>query len=103
MGVCCVLPTSLAKLGLSHPGATVRHRRIDIKAYPSSGFACAILYFPGSAHFNRSMRLYAKKHGWKLSDRDLTHKDGTCVVPRTEQEVFKVLDMEFKSPAQRDV
>lgn len=35
------------------------NRRIDIKVYPKSQFPFAILYFTGSAYFNRSMRLFA--------------------------------------------
>lgn len=37
------------------------HRRLDIKVYEKSFFPFAILYFTGSAYFNRSLRLFAKK------------------------------------------
>jgi len=37
------------------------HRRIDIKVYEKDAFPFALLYFTGSAYFNRSLRLYAKK------------------------------------------
>jgi hypothetical protein len=32
-------------------------------------FAFALLYFTGSDHFNRSMRLFASKKGYSLSDK----------------------------------
>merc|ERR1711920_508917 len=47
------------------------HRHIDIKVYKPEHFAFAILYFTGSDHFNRSMRYFAKKKGWTLSDTHL--------------------------------
>ena len=53
------------------------YRRIDIKVYPRSMYAFALLYFTGSDHFNRSMRWYAHylkigHHvGHKLSDDGL--------------------------------
>ena len=37
-----------------------KSRRIDIKVYPKEQFAFAVLYFTGSAHFNRSMRVVAE-------------------------------------------
>ena len=43
------------------------HRRIDIKTYPRRYSAFAMLYFTGSDHFNRSMRSYADKTGFKLT------------------------------------
>ena len=84
MGICRLTPSS-------------PHRRIDIKMYPSHKFAFALLYFTGSDHFNRrwdwffwyqttqkkikfiwmvilncvlcSMRLFAHKKGYSLSDQ----------------------------------
>ena len=45
------------------------HHRIDIKYYPRDEFAFALLYFTGSDHFNRSMRLFARRKGIMLSDK----------------------------------
>lgn len=44
------------------------HHRVDLKYYPISQFAYAILYFTGSDMFNKNMRLYAMKQGFSLSD-----------------------------------
>ena len=72
----------LGSLKFSHSGAQTFfgicklaesevHRRLDIKIYPRSQLAFAMLYFTGSAHFNRSMRLFASKKGYSLSDEGL--------------------------------
>jgi DNA polymerase lambda len=42
-----------------------------MKYYPREQFGFAVLYFTGSDHFNRSMRLYAGKKGFTLSDHGL--------------------------------
>lgn len=54
----CKLPESL-------------HRRLDIKIYPRQYYAWALVHFTGSANFNRSMRLFAKKKGYRLSDEGI--------------------------------
>lgn len=48
------------------------HHRIDIKYYHIQQFAFATLYFTGSDMFNRSMRLFARKKGYSLSDHGLS-------------------------------
>lgn len=87
-------------------------RRIDMKVYPKEQFGFALLYFTGSDYFNRSMRLFADKKGFTLSDHGLipTSKAGGSKVSKgisvpcqTEEEVFKALGLPYKSPAERDL
>ena len=89
-----------------------KSRRIDIKVYPKAEYGFALLYFTGSDYFNRSMRLYAEKKGYTLSDHGLApvqRIDGKkvskgMVVPcQTEEAVFKALGLPYKTPAERDL
>lgn len=89
------------------------HRHIDIKVYKPEHFAFAILYFTGSDHFNRSMRYFAKKKGYTLSDTHLapalrqnnskiftfTQKAIPC---KTEEEIFKALGLKYILPTDRN-
>lgn len=95
------------------PGAGQRHRRLDIIVVPYSEFACALLYFTGSAHFNRSMRALAKTKGMSLSEHALSaavvrNSQGVKVGPgqvlptATEKDVFKLLGLPYREPAERD-
>ena len=99
MGVC--------QLDEKHP-----NRRIDIKAYPKDQYGFALLYFTGSGNFNRSMRLFAQKKGYSLSDYGLTpvlRVKGETVaefesIPcPTEEDVFKALNLPFKAPNEREI
>ena len=96
------------------PIAGSRHRRIDIKVYPFKLYAFAVLHFTGSGRFNRSMRLLARKKGWRLSDkglvpciRDRKSKDaildtGASVDCRSEEEIFWALGLAFVPPQGRN-
>eukprot|EP01125_Pyxidicula_operculata_P009315 TRINITY_DN3069_c0_g1_i6.p1 TRINITY_DN3069_c0_g1~~TRINITY_DN3069_c0_g1_i6.p1 ORF type:complete len:100 (-),score=17.76 TRINITY_DN3069_c0_g1_i6:160-459(-) len=99
MGVCQLTP--------SHP-----HRRIDIKIFPSHEWACALLYFTGSGHFNRSMRLWARKCNMSLSEHALVRRYGKSdededkgepIPVKTEEDVFRALGLEYKPPEERDI
>lgn len=94
------------------PGANQRHRRLDIIVVPYDEFACALMYFTGSAHFNRSMRALAKTKQMSLSEHSL-NKDvvrqgsvkvhgGTPVPTLTEKDVFNVLGIPYRKPLERD-
>ncbi|DBA04420.1 TPA: hypothetical protein N0F65_010016 [Lagenidium giganteum] len=99
MGVC--------RLSKDHP-----YRRLDIKVYPRRFFGFALLYFTGSDHFNRSMRLFARKKGWSLSDKYLKKvvrnkgvgkiEVGESVVCYSEIDVFIALGVEYKDPIERN-
>ena len=104
MGFCC-LPEG-------HPQHSGINRRLDIKVYPVSMFPFALLYFTGSDHFNRSMRFYAKRCGWTLSDHGLQPATraagdkvwvGSTVVCRSERDVFDAMGLTFLPPHQRNV
>ncbi|XP_059025113.1 DNA polymerase lambda isoform X1 [Mustela lutreola] len=95
------------------PGPGRRHRRLDIIIVPYSEFACALLYFTGSAHFNRSMRALAKTKGMSLSEHALstsvvrdTHGlkvgPGRVLPTPTEKDVFRLLGLPYREPAERD-
>ena len=80
------------------------HRRIDIKVYEKSFFPFAILYFTGSAYFNRSMRLFAKKKGYHLSDKELSDRITGVKIPcNSEEDIFNALSLKYQKPEERDI
>ncbi|KAM4603801.1 DNA polymerase lambda [Polymixia lowei] len=94
------------------PGPGQRHRRLDIIVVPYNEFACSLVYFTGSAHFNRSLRALAKTKRMSLSEHSL-NKDvlrqgslkmysGTPLSTSTEKDVFSLLGVPFREPRERD-
>ncbi|XP_007479198.1 DNA polymerase lambda isoform X2 [Monodelphis domestica] len=95
------------------PGPGRHHRRLDIIVVPYSEFACALLYFTGSAYFNRSMRALAKTKGMSLSEHALSTAivrdghgvkvgPGRALPTPTEKDVFKLLGLPYREPSERD-
>lgn len=95
------------------PGPGRRHRRLDIIVVPHAEFACALLYFTGSAHFNRSMRALAKTRGMSLSEHALHTAvvrapggrkvgPGLVLPTPTERDVFTLLGLPYREPTERD-
>ncbi|KAM9792854.1 LOW QUALITY PROTEIN: DNA polymerase lambda [Neosynchiropus ocellatus] len=94
------------------PGVDRRHRRLDIIVVPYNEFACALMYFTGSAHFNRSMRALAKTKSMSLSEHSLNQSvvrqgttkvyAGTPLHTATEKDVFNLLGIPFREPTERD-
>ena len=75
-------------------------------------YAFALLYFTGSDHFNRSMRLFASKKGYTLSDKGiaLCIRDskrakfavGQMIPCYSEREIFQLLGLVYKEPWERN-
>ena len=76
-------------------------RRFDMKVWPRESLACAMLHFTGNADFNRRLRLYAKRHGFKLNDVGLNRADGTVIKCFDEEAVFTALGLKYIPPHQR--
>ena len=88
------------------------HHRIDLKYYHINEYPYALLYFTGSAMFNRSMRLYASKIGIQLSDhgavarrKKATDQFWDKPIPQcsTQSDIFKFLGLGYKTPKERDI
>ncbi|KAK7483972.1 hypothetical protein BaRGS_00024856 [Batillaria attramentaria] len=94
------------------PGVNRKHRRLDIIVVPYEEYACALVYFTGSAHFNRSLRHLCKKMGMSLNEHALKKGvvrkgaekiyEGTTVPTPTEESVFTALGVPFRPPEERD-
>jgi hypothetical protein len=93
------------------PQASGVNRRLDLKFYSAAHFPFALLYFTGSDHFNRSMRFFANRMGWSLSDSGLrptlrVRKDavakGKSIFVRCEQDVFVALGLRYVPPEKRN-
>lgn len=108
LGVCKILPKDPRSI-------PAKHRRLDIIVVPPKEKATALMYFTGSAHFNRSMRLLATKMGMSLSEHALrknvlrggkSHKEklnaGEILDTPTEESVFYHLGLPFRKPKERD-
>ncbi|CAJ1362745.1 unnamed protein product [Effrenium voratum] len=95
------------------------YRRIDLKVHPVLEFPFALLSFTGSGPFNRSMRLFARRAGFSLSDHGIcqaNHARGNGRGQRlwtgppidqhrfiTEKDIFDFLGLAYREPWQREV
>jgi DNA polymerase lambda len=88
------------------------HRQVDIKVYHKDFFYFALLFFTGSKQFNRNMRLHAKKIGYALTDLSLEYvgeegktqpKPNIFIKCESEEQIFDVLGLEYKTPFERDI
>ncbi|CAF1620047.1 unnamed protein product [Adineta ricciae] len=95
---------------LPDPGSL--HRRIDLIFVPANEWACSLLYFTGSATFNRSMRRLARRLSMSLSQHGLYHgvvrkgvekiNTGQALVTPTEESIFQYLNLPYRPPEDRD-
>lgn len=87
------------------------YHRIDIKYYPAEQYPFAVLYFTGSANFNRAMRIQATRKGLQLGDHGAVprtggkggHWKGAVPVCITEEDIFELVGMEYRRPEERDL
>lgn len=88
----------------SYKGGTPR--RIDIRYIKKEHIASSMLYFTGSGNFNKNMRTYANKLGYRLNEYGLykLKKDGTPglkLKTPNEQSIFKLLKIDYVEPKNR--
>lgn len=94
------------------PGDNSKHRRLDIIIVPYEEYACALMYFTGSAHFNRSLRHLAGRMNMSLNEHALSSgvirskgmkvNQGVRLHTPTEQSIFEHLGIPYRPPEERD-
>ena len=124
------LPSSAAAAGSKFHGAALLPppalqvwRRVDFLAVPYAEQGAATLYFTGSALFNRSMRLLARKKGWRLNQHGLFvrnagadgarpdgrgsttgagSEEGRLLEAHSEARIFELLGVPWREPQDRN-
>ncbi|KAL6440532.1 hypothetical protein ACFW04_003206 [Cataglyphis niger] len=83
-------------------------RRLDIRLTFYDQYCCAILYFTGSDLFNQNMRAHALEKKYTLNEYALKPLtiEGCPGEPEKitcEEDIFKILDLPYKNPKDRNV
>ena len=77
--------------------------QVDVRLLLPESFGAALQYFTGSKSHSVSLRQRALKMGYTLSEYGLARvEDGKNVVSKTEEEIYKKLDLEFIPPELRE-
>ncbi|KAL6052515.1 DNA polymerase [Balamuthia mandrillaris] len=85
-----------------------RHRRIDLRIVPYENYYCGLLYFTGSDFFNQQMRTICLERGFSLNEYAIfpvgeTGEKGEPIEVHSEKDIFDIIGMEYKTPAQRNL
>ena len=89
-------------MGVGHcPRSDEPYFRIDIEFLPEEEFAYGLLYFTGSKDFNREIRQHAKNMGYTLNQHGLKDASGKYIKAKTEEDIFKILDLVYIEPKNR--
>lgn len=79
-----------------------KYRRLDLLLTSPEEYPYALLYFTGSDKFNIEMRKKALEKGYSLNEHGLKPlKNNKNVSLKTEEDVFKFLDMIYLDPRDR--
>ncbi len=75
---------------------------------PIESYWCGLLYFTGSDFFNTQMRIIALERGFTLSEYSIcplgeTGVKGDPIPVNSEEDVFEVLGMKYKTPEERNL
>ena len=88
------------------------HRRIDIRSCHRNHYAFGLSNFTGSKQFLRGLNLFAKRKGFALAKFGLSKTiraegervwSGESIICDTEEQVFKALHLDYKTPLERDL
>ena len=70
-------------------------KHLDIRLIPTESRVYAYFFYTSGGKFNQMIRNIAKDKGYKLSEFDLIDKNGKSIKVESEEDIFKILGMEF--------
>lgn len=77
--------------------------QVDVRVMQERSFGAALLYFTGSKAHNIILRKLAKKKGLKINEYGVFKSESKKILAgRTEEEIYKALDMQFIPPELRE-
>lgn len=81
------------------------YRRIDIYVCKPNEYWFAVLYFTGSANYNRMLRTSASKKGFHLSNTGMHESTSgkNLILPNCEEDIIKFLGFPIISLPERDI
>ena len=75
--------------------------QIDVRTVKPAQLGSALVYFTGSKAHNIALRQRALDRGWLLSEYGLFEEE-KVVASKTEEDIYKALEMSFVPPALRE-
>lgn len=79
------------------------HLQVDCRVVPPEAYGAALQYFTGSKDHNIKLRTIGVKLGYKLNEYGLfSRDDGKLVASETEEEIYRVLGMDYVQPELRE-
>lgn len=91
-------------MGVCRLADSMPARRIDIRAFDIGSYYAGLLYFTGSKNFNVIVRQKAIDLGYSLNEYGLTNTETKKKVElKSEEELFKLLDIPYLKPTDRDI
>jgi DNA polymerase (family 10) len=77
--------------------------QVDLRVVAPASFGAALHYFTGSKLHNIKIRQFAQKKGYKINEYGVfTIKNNKKIAGRTEEEIFKLLGLQFIPPEMRE-
>jgi hypothetical protein len=73
----------------------------DLIYVPEESLPTALFHYTGNKIFNIRTRAQAKRLGYKLSQYGL-YKDGERIPVKSEEEIFEILQIDYKKPEERN-
>ena len=76
---------------------------LDVFSVPEDAWAIGLLIRTGSKSFNIKLCMQAKKLGFHIKPyKGIIDQQGNLLKPKTEEEIFKILELDYVSPEGRN-